>query len=563
MKNSRISVLLATVVIICSSFSAATHAQTLRSDYRGQDFWVCFPENARSENGSTFTSTIYVTGAQGTQVQVHRAGNAQERFTIDSSGELEISVDSSLQVMGSGTISPTGVEIRSSNDVSIICVDHRKASTDSYAAIPAKALGLAYRIAGYADPLNVDNLFSTQADVVATSDGTHVYVDAPSSSEGGKSAKPIVLNRGQVYQFHGAPNTDLTGTLIHADKPVAFFTGHRCAQVPKDISFCNILVEQEPPVTDWGKTFVLPTIQGKDHYSIRVIANEDLTEVTLGGKKVATLKAGKFYGTDSLEGAILLETTKPSLVAMYGQSSQADTIPVGDPFMMIVTPVENYVTSASIGVPHFLDDSRWSHASRDTSVRFIRGALDFRSSQTQGDSTRRVYKDAPRTSKPRKVRVLDYTTLKTKDGVVQLVVEDTAEELHSTPPTTSKASKTKSSGIHERNIVYFADASLNPPPHEASPVSAGAWHNYATITLLSNGVGSVVVDGAQPKSSSYSVSMVPGANYSVIVIDLLSGAHTITSDQPFGIYSFGIAGGGEFDGYGTGAGQMLKITPSY
>jgi hypothetical protein len=119
---------------------------------------------------------------------------------------------------------------------------------------------------------------------------------------------------------------------------VAFFTGHRCAQVPSNISFCNILVEQEPPVVDWGKTFIIPTIQGKTHASVRVVANEDATEVMLGGIQVAKLNGGEFYGTDTLGSAEIIETSKPSLVALYGQSAQADNDPSGDPFMMLITP---------------------------------------------------------------------------------------------------------------------------------------------------------------------------------------------------------------------------------
>src|SRR5438046_1441239 len=146
---------------------------------------------------------------------------------------------------------------------------------------------------------------------------------------------------------HGSPTVgktgDLTGTLVTSTKPIGFFVGHSCAQVPPDISFCDQLLEMEPPIPSWGRQFYVGRFESKGEYAMRIVASEDNTQVFVNNKLVAKLKAGGYYENNHMIDNALVTSSNAVLVAEYAQSSQSDSIPVGDPFMMLITPSEQFL----------------------------------------------------------------------------------------------------------------------------------------------------------------------------------------------------------------------------
>src|SRR5205823_11427587 len=98
--------------------------------------------------------------------------------------------------------------------------------------------------------------------------------------------------------------------------------------------FCDMLLEEEPPVNTWGKQFYVSKLLGKQEYAVRVVAHEDNTKVYENGILVKTLVAGDFFENNHEKDNALITSTKPVLVAEYAQSSNADSVKVGDPFML-------------------------------------------------------------------------------------------------------------------------------------------------------------------------------------------------------------------------------------
>ena len=145
---------------------------------------------------------------------------------------------------------------------------------------------------------------------------------------------------------------DLTGTKIVSDKPITVIGGHECVDVPIGAGFCDALVEQFPPTVTWGRFFLVMSLNSRQTgEQYRIIAM----------KEVTVIKVKCVNGTSSEFGhvTLLLNRTgqvrefelgrdrycsmtanKPILLVQYSQGYSIDR--VGDPFMAVIPPVEQY-----------------------------------------------------------------------------------------------------------------------------------------------------------------------------------------------------------------------------
>ena len=178
-----------------------------------------------------------------------------------------------------------------------------------------------------------------------------------------------------------AHSNDLTGTIIRSNKPVVVLSGHQCAQVPVGNTACDHMVEQIPPQTTWGYTFLMNPLGARESGdTYRVVTVYDDTEVSVtcadegSGDNVVTKKLGilnRTPGDNWLEYSTSepntrpcvkpfirrfcsIETTKPVLVVQYSQGYTVDSPctsleqgaqELGDPFMSVVPPVVQYINN--------------------------------------------------------------------------------------------------------------------------------------------------------------------------------------------------------------------------
>lgn len=325
---------------------------------RGRDFWVCFPQNAKLGEAK-INLKLFITGDRDTRGTVSVPGIGFKRdFTFTASQIISVDLDSNVQLSSIEEKLKLGVHIETDHDVAVFGLSNRKASTDSYLALPTNVLGTTYRAIGYHPPLT-DPSFATQFNIVATEDHTNVVISLTGDTKGGRRAGEtfaVELNQGDVYTVHGGNmpgrRGDLTGSLVTSNKPVAFFVGHSCAQVPQDVTFCDQLLEQSPPIPSWGRQFFIGRFESKLYYAIRVVASEENTHVFLNNKLVARLNAGDYYENNDLTGNSFVTTSKPVLVAQYATGADRDSInKIGDPFMMLITPTEQFLKYYRFATP--------------------------------------------------------------------------------------------------------------------------------------------------------------------------------------------------------------------
>jgi hypothetical protein len=321
--------------------------------YRGRDFWVAFPQNAILEANKTISMSLFICAESRTVGDVTNGmDSAHIHFNVEAGAYIEVPIDTALEILSSGELEKKSVHVVSDHDISLYVVSHRPASTDSYMAIPTSQLGTEYAIAGYSDLRNGTQVFATQCELIATESNTLVTATVSAITRDGQPRGRTVsvpMNRGEVFQLQGSGNYggDLTGTTVTSTKPIAFFTGHSCAQVPAAISFCDFLIESEPPISSWGKDFILPKFFSKYYFVARVIAREDSTYIKGDSAPFAWLNRGEYIEFPRLDEDYALHSSKPILITQYATGSDADSIKVGDPFMLLTVPNDRFVSEVT------------------------------------------------------------------------------------------------------------------------------------------------------------------------------------------------------------------------
>lgn len=511
----RLLALFGIIVLSASSLLA-------QGGYQGKDFWVAFPQNARAENTSGLSLVIYISSAKDVSGSITE--NRTERsfpFTIEAGKTFTFKADSINQTDLTG-IHTSSLHITSSNDISVIVISHRRASTDSYAAIPTLGLGNNYIVNGY-DAFGSESTFSTQFDAIATEDNTSVTITYPQRQSIASTQKRITLMKGDIYHESSAKykeyNRDLSGTVVTSDKPMAFITGSQCAQVPKDKNFCDVLLEMIPPVDMLGNEYVIPELPERKASSIRVMATKPNTKVLLNDKQVAVLSTGSYYQNDSLVSSNVIQTSEPSYVYQYSQSAGTDGF--SDPDLILIPPTDRYVTTTTITIPK---------------INVLQTAL----------KTNHYTKDTKRSSVEEMVN-----SLSDRHDIVY-VNDDTI--IFKRKGDTSNLSMI--TVLSEMNKEYHAQ---NPIPNYQPPAiyeSENGWHHWVTIITESPTESNVTINDKPLAPTSF--RQVFRSRFYVLHKNLSPGSYKITSQKPAVFFSsgYGVAGD-NYDSYGHNCGMNL------
>lgn len=364
----------ALALIFLTSLANAAVAQ---SSTAGKDFWLAFPQNAKYEFGQTIRHIVVVTALEEAEITVtapaiRAVGQSLVKGVKLQKGEqYSFDLDTSLQCVTSEVIEDKGIHVGSTGLITVIASSARKASNDTYRIMPAQALGKHYMVVGYEAPMT-DNYFTTQFTVIAAENGTIATIDLTSSTKGGRTAGErieVKLDRGQSYTVQGKwqnGQKDLTGSMVIADKPVAVITGHSCAQIPWNKIYCDVLIEMAAPISSAGRDFIVPMMQEKEGYALRIVATEPETRISategIGRSALSeplTLGSGEFVDVQVASGNWHLRSDKPVIVAQYALSNEADSIKIGDPFMTLIAPTSAYTSAATFSTPPLLGG--WHH----------------------------------------------------------------------------------------------------------------------------------------------------------------------------------------------------------
>ncbi|MFP4368612.1 MAG: IgGFc-binding protein, partial [Candidatus Kapaibacterium sp.] len=367
----------------------------LTSNSNGRKFIVAATPN---DNPQAFRESLefYITSSYETTITISPPGAGGTGGIKRNIKPLEVEIlstetggaDWAWEVWEDEDVVDKGMIITAEHPISVYFLNSKGASSDGYMAIPVAGWGTDYIHCGYYDFGEWED-WGSGFIVLGSEDDTEVRIHLKGRGAGydetvrGKKIGDVFtinINEGQVYQIRGAGQTqaafDLTGSRIVSDKPIGLLSFHNRTVVPKSNSSSrDHLVEMLPPVTAWGNQYTSIALNRKHDMGdlFRIVAAEDDTDVdvvwydfetrqVIGSRDLNFEKGGEFHDiieTDhrwphdspSIRGTSVFKANKPILVMQYSYSVTWDGDSNYDPFMFLVTSVEQYIPGTVFQVP--------------------------------------------------------------------------------------------------------------------------------------------------------------------------------------------------------------------
>jgi len=219
--------------------------------------------------------------------------------------------------------------------------------------LPVNALDTSHIAVGYPNTVGGPGWIV----VVATQDATTV-----TTTQG-----DVMLDAFDTWTYQNG--VDATGFFVGSDKPVAVFAGADCTFIPGLPWYaCDHIEEQVVPLATWGQSYVAPRHPQRvpnlnpapEPVFWRVVAAADNTTITLDppvamGGQIALASLGDFAEFTTAE-SFTATSDQPfmlvqfmsgcyNVIAQTGQPSNCDQGATGDPWMIQVVPVEQWLTS--------------------------------------------------------------------------------------------------------------------------------------------------------------------------------------------------------------------------
>jgi hypothetical protein len=309
-------------------------------DSKGTDFWLMFIQNIYEE--SLYLDITSDVNASGT---VSIPGIAfSTPFTVTANTVTRVNVPIGAMVTTYGTVQSKGIHVVSDNEVTVYGMNRAGYTTDGFLGLPVDILDNDYLNIGYSG-------FQSEIGIVSPYNNNTVTITPKVVTSSGNPAGVafnVVLDEGETYMV--AAGGELTGSVISASLPVAVFGGDYCTNVPAGYCCCDHIVEQLPPVSTWGETFVTKPLSSRTNGDFwRFLASENGTQLMINGINVANLNFGDFYET-LLTASSFVSANNPILAVQYSASSYWDGV-LSDPFMMIVPPYQQFLGSYIFSTP--------------------------------------------------------------------------------------------------------------------------------------------------------------------------------------------------------------------
>jgi len=336
----------AALAVSMSVVGASTPASAAeRPDSLGKDFWVAFTQNY---NGTPALS-LFISGPTATSGTVSVPGvGFSENFNVTPGAVTTVTVPATAQLTlgNSGDPENKGIHVTAVDEVSVYGLNRIQYTTDAFLGLPTDVMTTEYVVLSY--QYNQASEFA----VVATEDGTDVTYTPTAGTTAGVTAGTATtktLNKGEVLPVSSSAG-DLSGSTVTSTKPVAVFGGQQCGNVPQGYAYCDYLVEQLPGTGTWGNTFLTVPLKSRENGdTFRFVAKEDNTAVSINGAVVATLNKGQVH-QQIIDGQSTVSADKPILMAQYANGGTYDN-KIGDPFMMLTTPTEQFLSDYTFTTP--------------------------------------------------------------------------------------------------------------------------------------------------------------------------------------------------------------------
>ncbi len=349
MKMGKKALIYIGVLLCVLSVNTTVYSQDITTE--GKDFWFGFMENYDVD---VITLEIYISAKDSTSGLITIPGaNWKVDFFVDSNSTTHITVPTAAAMArNSGIIEDKAIHITTDEDVSVFALNSRALSADASVILPTPALGRTYYASSY-----VGIGFSRFSEVmaVATENETQIEITPTQTTlDGHIAGKPftVSLDSGQLIQIKSS--RDLTGTKLQAVgtcKPFATFSGNEWTNVGGCPPAQDHLYEQMFPVGAWGQRFATVPFKSRAGGDIfTIVASSDATTVKIEGVSPFEINEGKFR-TVLISTPSIITSDKPIQIAQLSRSQNCDQLQ-GDPFMILLSPIEQSLKSITYNAPN-------------------------------------------------------------------------------------------------------------------------------------------------------------------------------------------------------------------
>ena len=185
-----------------------------------------------------------------------------------------------------------------------------------------------------------------------------------------------------IFDIDPGPSTDLTGSIISSNQPIAVFGGHEEAVVGQGGSCCAEHLEQQLlPVANWGTHYLAARAEprgGSNEYW-RVVGQADGTtvETTLANPEFRqfVVNRGEFFDIVT-EDSFEVTASAPVMLAQYLVSQEGTRGNVGDPALIVVPPSNQLRDRYQIITPSGYR-SNWVTIAREAGSRVSLDGVDI------------------------------------------------------------------------------------------------------------------------------------------------------------------------------------------
>ena len=401
--------LLVLIYALCLAF--VMHAQTPVTSTEGYDFYATFLPNGNSERKAPDLMLQFLVSAREVPghpeikadtigVQCGLGHNKEYYIPFDDPTKSTIKIDVPADIaywditkQSSMVETPLnyGVHIFSKNGVKTTVyainqtgTDKSKLSMDGAHVLPKQALGHEYIVA-----CNAEDKIASEFIIMSTVANTKVTIQLPEgvTTTAGNSGTLDATFKDpyNIYIVRSAAssdkqgNSDLSGTTICADQPVAVWSGNTaaCFTTDEGSATSDHAFDQLLPINRWGTEFIVPLAGLKARLNeLDIIAREEVTNVTITtskGQRKKTLQPKKKWAElfDAYHGQgqniltlqdsiVVVKADHPVQVYLYTSSAVYNLYYdkdgrikyQGDPSMTMIAPLELLTDTAVFTTYH-------------------------------------------------------------------------------------------------------------------------------------------------------------------------------------------------------------------
>ena len=349
----------------------------------GEEFYVAFPKSSFFVHE---VLRIFVTtqGSGNVFIQLNSLRGYNELVYLRPARTVVFTPPDSFEVLSKNDHNK-GIKIHTvgtNQKISVSVMKHATASTLSgtYLALPPITYQdlneYQYYVTSYFWTNRIPTNYTSVVVLVGNRPNTSVTVTPSQQVEipphfMNQAYSQTVINAGESYTvliqpmetFHIESLHDLTGTRITSSEPLTVLGSHECADVPVGVEFCDYLIEQFPPTVTWGRVFLVTSLHSRRTGELyKIVTSKSLTSVKvkcvpesnnateMGGVTMLFNTSGESrefsLGMDRFCSVV---ANKPVLVVQYSLGYFLDR--VGDPFMLVLPPIDQYSNNFTFTSP--------------------------------------------------------------------------------------------------------------------------------------------------------------------------------------------------------------------